>query len=124
MPSLKDQKTIVARDGYHCRYCGIPVVDAKIRKAMSLIYPDALTWGRRNSEQHAAFQAMWLTYEHVIPHSRGGDNSFENVIVSCQACNCGKMDYMLEEVGLVDPRNTTIKKNTWDGLTQFLQKPC
>src|SRR5215216_3398976 len=35
-----------------------------IRKA----YPSALRWGDRNVDQHAGFQAMWLQYDHLLPH--------------------------------------------------------
>jgi hypothetical protein len=37
-------------------------------------YPNALTWGTKNTDQHAAFQAMWAQYDHIIPHGRDGTN--------------------------------------------------
>jgi 5-methylcytosine-specific restriction endonuclease McrA len=33
-----------------------------------------------------------LTVDHVIPRSRGGDDSWENVVTSCAACNLKKGD--------------------------------
>lgn len=120
MPTIAHQRMLIKRDGYNCRYCGIPVIDAKVRKAICLEYPKALRWGQKNGDQHAAFQCMWLTYEHVLPHCRGGDNSFENMIISCQPCNCGKMDMTLEEVGLIDPRTVPFQRSEWDGLQRFI----
>lgn len=120
MPPSSDRKRLIARDGHHCRYCGIPVIRKEIRDRIKAVYPNALRWGRKNCDQHAAFQSMWLTYEHVLPHSRGGDNSFENMVVSCQPCNCGKVQYTLEELGLLDPRNNPLVKSDWDGLERFI----
>ena len=93
------------RDGYHCRMCGIPLVDNGARSRMIEVYPKTLRWGKKNknSEQHTAFQLMWATYDHVVPHSRGGANDLENLVVICQPCNCAKADYTLEELGLLDP---------------------
>ncbi|TXG75932.1 hypothetical protein E6Q11_05910 [Candidatus Dojkabacteria bacterium] len=34
----------------------------------------------------------------MIPHARGGDNSLENMILTCSACNFGRMNLLLEEV--------------------------
>lgn len=31
-----------------------------------------------------------LTVDHIIPSSRGGDNTVENKIASCKRCNCEK----------------------------------
>lgn len=31
-----------------------------------------------------------LTVEHIVPLSRGGSNTFDNVVPSCQSCNSSK----------------------------------
>ena len=89
MPTQRQLADLVRRDGFHCRFCRIPVVRAKVRVAISRAYPDALRWGKhnRNAEQHAALQAMWLTYDHVLPWSRGGTSDVENMVIACQPCN-------------------------------------
>ena len=124
MPTLSSKRKLIERDGYHCRYCGIPVIDEKVRKAVMQAYPDELRWGRKNSEQHSAFQCMWLTYDHVLPYSRGGDNSYENIVVCCQPCNCGKEDATLSELGLIDPRTVRPRRSEWDGLERFIRSQC
>jgi hypothetical protein len=83
-------------------------------------YPDALPWGRTNPTQHAAFQGLWMQFDHVLPHSRGGDNSLENVVITCAPCNYGRMHWTLDEVGLVDPRKMPTHKTSWDGLERLL----
>jgi hypothetical protein len=75
-----------------------------------------LRWGRTNGEQHAAFQCMWLQYDHIVPHKRGGATDLENLVVTCAPCNFGRMNRTLEEVGLEDPRAFPVVPTTWDGL--------
>ena len=38
-----------------------------------------------------------LTLDHVVPRSRGGESSWENVVTSCASCNHKKGDRLLEE---------------------------
>ncbi len=118
MPTRAEMAALIARDGRTCRYCGIPLITADVRKRMKAVYPE-VRWGRKNAEQHAAFQAMWLTYDHVIPHSYGGTNTLDNMIIACQPCNCAKMETSLEEFGLIDPRSIPPQPSTWDGLERF-----
>jgi 5-methylcytosine-specific restriction endonuclease McrA len=120
MPSQGIRRKVLARDGRHCRFCGIPVIDPTVRRAIRLAYPVELRWGDKNSEQHAAFQCMWLQFDHLLPHSRGGDNSLENVLIACAPCNNGRGHWTLEEVGLHDPRATPVMNSAWDGLERFL----
>ena len=119
MPTAEVKRQLAARDGYHCRYCGIPVIRQEVRERIRKLYPDALRWGPRNRDQHTAFQCMWLAYEHVMPHCRGGDNSVENMIISCWPCNGGKVQYTLEELGLIDPRRFPPIISDWKGLEDF-----
>jgi 5-methylcytosine-specific restriction endonuclease McrA len=38
--------------------------------------------------------------DHVVPRSRGGPHSWDNVVASCRACNARKEDHLLVEAGL------------------------
>lgn len=122
MPDTEMKKALHERDGYHCRFCGIPVIHADIRKKLVKIYPKAVPWGRTNNTQHAAFQCMWLQYDHVVPHSAGGLNTLENLVITCAACNFGKMEYTLEELGLHNPREFSPIQSLWDGLERMRGK--
>jgi hypothetical protein len=120
MPTSTQILELHNRDGFHCRFCGLPVIRATIRRKLSFLYPDAVPWGRTNATQHAAFQAMWAQYDHVVPYSHGGMNVLDNLIVTCAACNYGKMSFTLEELDLVDPRLHPPIKSQWDGLERLL----
>jgi 5-methylcytosine-specific restriction endonuclease McrA len=119
MPTLQEKHKLHSRDGYHCRFCGIPVIRQEIRQRIRRAYPVALRWGRRNADCHAAFQAMWAQYDHVVPHARGGTNHLYNLVVTCAPCNYARMSYTLEEVGLLDPRRFDAVRSNWDGLERF-----
>jgi 5-methylcytosine-specific restriction endonuclease McrA len=51
------RRTVLARDHYTCQYCGIQP-------------------GKAN-----------LTIDHVLPRSRGGETTWENVTTACGSCN-------------------------------------
>jgi len=65
---------LFARDGYRCQYCG------KHRTALR---------GRE-----------FLTRDHIRPVSRGGGNTWQNVVTACSSCNNRKGNHMPEEVGM------------------------
>jgi 5-methylcytosine-specific restriction endonuclease McrA len=65
---------LFARDGYACQYCG-----------------------RHRSELH---KRQFLTRDHIVPVSRGGENSWANVVTSCSPCNNRKGDRLPREAGL------------------------
>jgi 5-methylcytosine-specific restriction endonuclease McrA len=39
--------------------------------------------------------------DHVVPRSRGGQHTWDNVVASCQPCNARKGDKLLEHTNLV-----------------------
>ncbi len=119
MPSADEKRLLHQRDGFHCRFCGIPVIRKETRERIKAIYPEALPWGKRNIEQHAAFQALWLQYDHLLPHARGGTNALDNIVIACAPCNYARMNRTLEEVGLMDPRGRHPITSSWDGLERF-----
>ena len=119
-PSTAEKRIIVARDGHHCVFCGMPVIRAEVRAAIDRAYPEARIWGGTNETQHAAFQCLWLQYDHVLPRAKGGDNSPANVVVTCAPCNYGRNELTLDEVGVLDPRNFPLFRTSWDGLERFL----
>jgi 5-methylcytosine-specific restriction endonuclease McrA len=56
------RRNVWLRDNGHCGYCGDPV------------------------------ELSEYTFDHVIPRSKGGLTSWENVLVACSACNAKKAD--------------------------------
>ena len=65
---------LFARDGYRCMYCG----------------------RHRGEFRHREF----LTRDHVVPVSAGGENGWDNVVTACSSCNNRKADHLLSECGL------------------------
>jgi 5-methylcytosine-specific restriction endonuclease McrA len=63
-----NRKNIYIRDGYTCQYCG------------------------------ATPPREELTIDHVIPRSRGGRSTWENVALACQRCNAKKGNRLLTEL--------------------------
>ena len=42
-----------------------------------------------------------LTLDHVIPRSKGGTHTWDNVVTACEKCNSAKGDRLLHEAGMV-----------------------
>lgn len=63
---------------------------------------------------------MWLQYDHIVPHSRGGDNDISNMVITCAPCNYGRMDYLVEEVGIIHPDRRERLTSDWDGLEKVM----
>jgi 5-methylcytosine-specific restriction endonuclease McrA len=61
---------VFLRDRFSCQYCG--------------------GW----------FPTHDLTFDHVMPRSRGGRTTWENVVTACAPCNLQKGDRLLHEVGM------------------------
>ena len=60
------RKNILVRDENRCQYCAI------------------------------YFREADLTIDHVIPKSKGGNSSWNNVVAACKPCNQQKRDYLVE----------------------------
>ena len=81
---------LFARDEYTCQYCG------------------------RHRRQLKGRQ--FLTRDHIVPLSRGGDNSWQNLVASCSPCNNRKGDRLLAEAGmrlLTKPREPNYVRLVW-----------
>jgi 5-methylcytosine-specific restriction endonuclease McrA len=46
------------------------------------------------------FRTHELTFDHVIPRSKGGNTSWENIVASCRSCNTRKSDHMPSKCGM------------------------
>lgn len=65
---------LFARDGYRCQYCGRHRYELRGRE--------------------------FLTRDHVVPMSRGGENTWENVVAACSPCNNRKANHYPDECGM------------------------
>ena len=46
------------------------------------------------------FKTHELTFDHVIPRSRGGRTEWENIVAACQCCNTRKGNHMPREINM------------------------
>jgi hypothetical protein len=111
---------VFERDNYSCRYCGLPVIPKDILRAYSRcvgkeFFKDTGT----NAERHGVVLAFRANADHVVPWTLGGKTEPSNLVSSCWSCNYGKAGYTLEELDLVDPRQTDVIKTEWDGLVSL-----
>ena len=120
MPTAAERAAVIERYGRHCVFCGVPLIRAEVRSTFHRMYPGSVPWGKTNGSQHAAFQALWLQFDHLVPHCRGGNNEAANVVITCAGCNFGRMGNTIEELGLLDPRFRPRRESEWDGLERVL----
>ena len=119
MPSSSSERAIYVRDGWRCRYCGTRVIDRGMRARLHRCLPDVARWGARNAEKHTALAALSASLDHIVPHSRGGTNDEPNLVTACNACQFGRGQWTLAEVGFFDPREYPPVLDKWDGLTRL-----
>jgi len=55
-----------------------------------------------------------LTFDHVIPKSKGGKTKWDNVVAACSKCNLKKSNFLLSEVNM-----TLIKKPYYPSNSQL-----
>jgi 5-methylcytosine-specific restriction endonuclease McrA len=82
------RKNLMIRDGFQCQYCG-----------------------HRPSQRD-------LNLDHVVPRSRGGNDTWENLVVSCRACNLKKGRRTPLEAGMALLRQPHVPR--WSTATQIL----
>lgn len=76
-------------------YIKVPVnYIARSRPSRSMIYKRD-----RNCCQYCGATSR-LTIDHVLPRSKGGDDTWENLVVACSKCNTLKGDKLLEHTKL------------------------
>lgn len=44
-----------------------------------------------------------FTIDHVFPKSKGGKNTWDNMVASCQPCNSRKADRLIRDIGYNEP---------------------
>jgi len=74
---------VFLRDSFSCQYCG---------------------------DEHTPHQ---LTFDHVIPRSKGGNTSWENVVAACSACNFTKGNMLPRQCGMY-PLREPHQPSVWE----------
>jgi len=116
MPGALIEHEIYCRDGWRCRFCGIRVISKKAVNMLRRKLPLEARWGRGNADKHCALLVLSSSLDHILPHSRGGNNEPDNLVTACGPCQFGRNQWTLEEVGFTDPRSRPPIVDEWDGL--------
>lgn len=73
-----NRKMVYLRDGYICQYCG------------------------------GKFDSHDLTFDHVMPRSKGGETTWDNVVTACTTCN------FLKGTDLINPKTEPRAPSYWE----------
>ena len=115
-------RKLAARDGHHCCYCGIRVIEPEVLKKIQAVlgrdvFPSKTNnKGSSNWDYHGVWILTVMTLDHIDPFSISGRDDDDNLATSCWACNFGKYDYTLKELGLEPPRTKQGTTDGWVGL--------
>lgn len=105
---LKDKAEIVARNGAELhserRVIAVPSV-IRLMHFVRVPYRSRVPLSRRAVFARDGHRCQYCSrtaenIDHVVPRSRGGEHSWENVVASCRSCNARKEDRTLAESGL------------------------
>ena len=116
--TAKTKNAVFQRDAWHCRFCGIRVIESRVRKRLSDVFEE-FRWGRRNLEKHACLAVM-SSHDHVLPRRWGGSNDEANLVTACWSCQFSRSSHRIEDCGIFDPRDRAPINDGWDGLGRVL----
>ncbi|GMU77640.1 MAG: HNH endonuclease [Acidimicrobiia bacterium] len=105
---LKDKAEVVARNGaeLHAERIAVPVPSViRLTHFVRVPHRNRIPLSRRAVFARDGHRCQYCNraaenIDHVVPRSRGGAHSWENVVASCRSCNSHKEDRLLSEAGL------------------------
>lgn len=106
---LKGKAEVVESEGtlYHSERAAITVpLIIRLSHYVRLPRPDGRRLSRRAVLARDGFRCQYcgntrhLTIDHIVPRSRGGLDSWDNVVTSCAPCNVRKGAALPHEVGM------------------------
>jgi len=75
-------------------------VKLPLSKIMNISPSRSMIYKRDNNTCQYCGARSKLTIDHVIPRSKGGTDSWENLVVACSSCNTKKGSMFLEQTGM------------------------
>lgn len=105
---LKDKAEVVARNGaeLHAERVSVPVPSViRLTHFVRVPHRNRVPLSRRAVFARDGHRCQYCNraaenIDHVVPRSRGGAHSWDNVVASCRSCNSRKEDRLPSEVGL------------------------
>lgn len=118
---LKAKAEIVARDAYefHAERLTVPCPSViRLVHYVRVPYRNRVPISRRGVFARDAHRCQYCNrpaenLDHVIPRSRGGEHSWENVVASCRPCNTRKENRFLNETDLRLRRRPVAPHASW-----------
>lgn len=78
----------------------INYVKIPVTKIMAQKPSRAMIYKRDNHTCQYCGSTKRLTIDHVLPKCRGGEDTWENLVVACSSCNTKKGHTLLEQTGM------------------------
>ena len=75
-------------------------VKLPLSKIMNITPSRSMIYKRDNNTCQYCGSKSKLTIDHVLPRSKGGKDTWENLVVACSSCNTKKSDKLLEQTGM------------------------
>ena len=97
---VRIRKEVYERDDYACRYCG------KSMKEGYLLWKSTKGAKRPEVGRKIRLHSVGISADHVVPKSKGGEFTVENLVTCCRNCNGRKGSMSLEEFINVTNKNT------------------
>lgn len=119
MPVAEVVRQVLARDGYRCRFCESRVIVKEARKAFTNALPTVVRWDGTNQGRHFGLAILAASIDHLLPFQRGGSNDPDNLVTTCNPCQFGRGNWLLDEVEIEDPRKYQPIIDAWDGLMKL-----
>lgn len=92
------REKIYVRDRLRCQYCN-------------------LKYKHKHPKTGVIFDKDYMTLDHIVPQSRGGATSSDNLVLACKPCNQQKGDRTPEEAGMPLLTSLTLLKAQIDVLS-------
>jgi 5-methylcytosine-specific restriction endonuclease McrA len=104
---VKEKATIISEKVIRL----IDYVRVPVSKIMEAKPSRAMIYKRDGHKCQYCGSTRGLTIDHVIPKSRGGGDTWQNLVVACSKCNTFKSNKLLEHTGMKLVRKPTAPAN-------------
>ena len=107
-------------DEMHSEHLSVPVPSViRLRYFVKVPFARRAALNRRAVFARDGARCQYCTapaesIDHVVPRSRGGEHTWENVVAACRPCNARKRDRLLSETTMVLRRHPSVPRElTW-----------
>jgi 5-methylcytosine-specific restriction endonuclease McrA len=107
---LKDKAELLERGGWELHSENATLARPVVIRLVSYVYVPRDAHRRKITRRAVFARDAWtcqycgshsnLTVDHVIPRSKGGTSSWENIVASCAPCNRRKGDRLPKQAGM------------------------